>query len=378
MTPPPATALGSHPAPTERRLADGRRIFYFDDEPGHPHLETDNRQLEPVDARSELRYDAVEDEWVIVAAHRQVRTHLPPSDECPLCPSTVSRPTEIPAHNYDVVVFDNRFPSLTPRRPAIDLELGTRADGEPSATGGRCEVMSFSDDHKASFATLSRRRLATIGRAMAHRTDHLGDEPGVEYVLCFENRGQETGVTLHHPHGQVYAYPFVPPRITRSLESARRHLQLQGRCLFCDLVERELTEASRIVASTDQFVSFVPGAPRWPFEVHTYPLRHVSNLSDLTNHELAELMVMQSKVVATLDNLFSRPMPYTAGWIQAPVHGDPTLNHLRTTIVSVKRTAEKLKYFAGSESLVGAFINDVVPEVAAKRLRSAWEHPGHA
>lgn len=373
MTHPQAPATGSSSAPTERRLADGRRIIYFDDEPGHVHAENDTRRLDPVDARSELRYDPVEDEWVIVAAHRQVRTHLPPSDECPLCPSTNVRATEIPARAYDVVVFDNRFPSLTPRGPGLDLVHGNENEGRVPTTGGRCEVISFTDDHDASFANLSKQRLATIGRAMAHRTGHLGNEPGVEYVLCFENRGQETGVTLHHPHGQVYAYPFVPPRVTRSLESARRHREMQGTCLFCDLVQRELADASRVVARTDHFVSFVPGAPRWPFEVHTYPLRHVSNLSDLSEEELGELMVMQSEVVATLDRLFSRPMPYTCGWIQAPVNGDPILNHLRTTTVSVRRTAEKLKHFAGSESLVGAYINDVVPETAAKRLRAAWE-----
>ncbi len=174
-------------------------------------------------------------------------------------------------------------------------------------------MVSFTDDHDASFATLSEHRLATVGRALVDRTAGLGAEPGVEYVLCFENRGQEIGVTLHHPHGQVYAYPFVPARIARSLESARRHRAVHGSCVFCDVVRREVSEGVRVVARSDHFVAFVPHAPRWPFEIHTYPLEHLSNLSDLEPVQLTELMVLQADVVSALDRLFDRPMPYTAG-----------------------------------------------------------------
>ena len=372
MTHPPLPEPGTQTWRTERLLADGRRILYFDDEPGRLHSDADLRQIEPVDARSTLRHDPIDDEWVIIAAHRQVRTHLPPSDECPLCPSTVARSTEIPARHYDVAVFENRFPSLTPHL----FETAATEGRQAPTTGGRCEVVSFTDDHDASFATLSERRLATVGRAMVDRTVGLGAEPGVEYVLCFENRGQEIGVTLHHPHGQVYAYPFVPARITRSLDSARRHRAAHGSCLFCDVVRREITDAVRVVARSDHFVTFVPHAARWPFEIHTYPVEHVSDLSDLEPLQLTELMVLQADTVSALDRLFDRPMPYTAGWLQAPVRADADLNHLRVTTVSVRRTAEKLKYFAGSETLVGAFINDVVPEEAAELLRGVWQRGG--
>lgn len=359
---------GRNAGPVERRLSDGRRILYYDDDSAssrtYPVL--DARELEKVDVRSELRHDPLEDEWVIVAAHRQVRTHLPPSDECPLCPSTESRLTEIPAQGYDVVVFDNRFPSLTYRS-----DTATEGLVYP-LTNGRCEVISFTDDHDAFYATLSEERLATVGRAMVDRTIQLGKEPGVEYVLCFENRGQEIGVTLHHPHGQVYAYPFVPPRVARWVESALRHRRSEGTCLQCDLVRHELADGARVVARTERFVSFVPYAPRWPFEVHTCPLDHVSELAELEEEALTELMVLQSDVVATFDRLFGGPMPYTAGWFQRPTGGDPELSHLRVASVSVRRTAEKLKYFAGSETLVGGFINDIVPEEAAERLRLSW------
>lgn len=200
----------------------------------------------------------------------------------------------------------------------------------------------------------------------------------MEYVLCCENRGQKIGVTLHHPHGQVYAYPFVPSRVTGTLASARRHREMKGRCLVCDLVASELADEERGVVRSDNFVALVPFAPRWPIEVHTYLLHHVSNLVELDHLQLSEMMVVQSELVDALDRLFSRPMPYTAGWLQSPVHGNPGLNHLRTTTVSVRRTADKIKYFAGSETLVGGFTNDVAPEMAAQQLRAVWKsRSGH-
>ncbi|HJP71720.1 MAG TPA: DUF4931 domain-containing protein, partial [Candidatus Limnocylindria bacterium] len=207
--------------PRRAHLADGREILYFDDAgSAAPPPSPDPRTLPDREPPAELRWDRLVDEWVIVAGHRQDRTFLPAASDCPLCPSRDGRHSEIPAEEYDVVVFENRFPSL-PAAP------------EGGTPHGRCDVVVYSSDHSASFSGLSEERLRTIGAARAQRTAELSAEPGVASVFVFENRGVDIGVTLHHPHGQIYAYPFVPPRLERMLETAQR---FPNGCLGCALL----------------------------------------------------------------------------------------------------------------------------------------------
>ena len=347
-------------------LADGRELIYYDDAPGSGRKLTDERDLESSLSFSEIRCDPVLDEWVIMAAHRQGRTHLPPTDECPLCPSTADRHTEIPADDYDVVVFENRFPSLCHGDPA---DLLTGGDVQPGI--GRCEVVCFSSDHDSSLSELPPDRLRTLGDAWVDRTRVLSELPGVEYVFVFENRGEEIGVTLQHPHGQIYAYPFVPPRVARGLASARAHRDAHGRCLFCDIVAAELAAAERVVEETERFVAFVPRAARWPYEVHIYPKWHVADLPALSVDERQEILELQASVLDRFNGVFDRPMPYIQAWVQAPVRVDRDLAHLHLEVFSAQRAAGKLKFLAGSETAAGVFINDVLPEVAAERLRNA-------
>src|SRR5918997_2091268 len=260
----------SRTVPRSARLVDGRAIHYFDDEPGrYGAPPPDRRELDATASHAELRHDALFDEWVVIATHRQTRTHLPAASDCPLCDSTETAWTEVPAPEYDVVVFDNRFPSL----PAA---LGD----EPPR--GHCDVIVFSSDHAASFARLDRVRLRTIGDAWAHRSEALAAENGVRYVLAFENRGEQIGVTLHHPHGQIYAYPYVPPTAARMVAAASAHRSRTGSCLGCDLLHDELADGSRIIAAGPQSVAYVPTAGRWPFEIHVVPRRRVTALEPLT------------------------------------------------------------------------------------------------
>lgn len=352
-------------------MADGRELVYYDDDAGRPSRTPDGRRLVRVESNPEIRYDAVLDEWVVIAAHRQERTHLPPTDQCPLCPSGPGRMTEIPSSDYDVVVFENRFPSLSSH--AVHEPHGGVAARRPGI--GRCEVICFSSDHDTSFSRLSPTRLGTIGAALAERTLALSAMPGVEYVFCFENRGEETGVTLHHPHGQIYAYPFVPPRVQRALDSAARHKARMGQCLFCAILADELDHRQRVIAETGNFVAFVPSAPRWPFEVHVYALPHVPDLPALTDAQRQELFVLEAEVLRRFDRLFGVPMPYITGLVQAPVASGRELSHLRLEIFSARRAPGKLKYLAGSESAAGVFVNDVVPEDAAAMLREAATPP---
>jgi UDPglucose--hexose-1-phosphate uridylyltransferase len=343
------------------RLADGREIVYFDEAPGLDRaLARDTRPLPPRppgppgpigSAEQGIRWDALAGEWVVIAAARQDRTFLPPPDQCPLDPSAPGRPTEIPASSYDVVVFENRFPSL--REPL-----------------GRCEVVCFTSDHDASFAQLSPRRAGTVLEAWVDRTEALGALPETRQVYCFENRGEEIGVTLHHPHGQIYAFPFVAPRVERMVAQARRYA---GGNLFDDLVAAELRAGTRIVARNEHWIAFVPEAARWPYEVRIFPAARVPDLPALGEPAREAFGPLYLDVLRRFDALFGRPAPYIAAWHQAPVRDEVAQSqfaaHLQ--VLSIRRAPGKLKYLAGTESGMGVWSNDIIPEEAAHRLREA-------
>ncbi|TDC47455.1 galactose-1-phosphate uridylyltransferase [Jiangella ureilytica] len=351
---------------TTARLADGREIIYFDRRDDATHRLDDPRDLPPVSTTSQLRYDPVLAEWVAMAGHRQTRTFLPPKDLCPLCASTPDRPTEVPSATYDVVAFENRFPSLSTH--ATTGATGTELVPVRPGTG-RCEVLVFSSDHNASFATLAPAHARLVVEAWVDRTAELSAVPGVEQVFCFENRGEEIGVTLSHPHGQIYAYPYVTPRTARMMQSAREHRDRTGRNLFADVLAEERAAGTRIVGQTAHWTAFVPAAARWPVEVHLYPHRQVAEIGDLDDTERDEFVTLYLDVLRRFDALYDAPLPYIAAWHQAPVRHDRDLAYLHLQAFSIRRAADKLKYLAGSESAMGAFVTDVLPEDVAARLR---------
>jgi len=338
---------------TATRLADGRELIYFDRRDDVDRSAADERPLPPRPAPSQLRHDPLLDEWVAIAAHRQDRTFLPSTDDCPLCPSSPGHLTEVPSPDYEVVVFENRFPSYGPAGPDMP--------------GGRCEVVCFSSDHNASFASLPPAQVQTVLEAWADRTRELSALPGVEQVFCFENRGEAIGVTLSHPHGQIYAYPFVAPRTRQMLDVARRY----AGDLFADVLAAERKQGERVVASNDLWTAFVPRAPRYPYELHVFPHRPLPDLTGLDQEERAAFGELYLDVLGRLDRLFGFPLPYVSAWHQAPVNRDRDLAWLHLELFSIQRAPGKLKFLAGSESAMGAFVNDVSPEQAAERLRNA-------
>ncbi|HEX6673561.1 MAG TPA: galactose-1-phosphate uridylyltransferase [Actinomycetes bacterium] len=354
---------------TPTKLADGRELIYYDEQPGVDRSAEDQRDLGATQTSSEIRYDQLLDQWVVIASHRQERTHLPPTDQCPLCPSKPGHLTEIPASDYDVVVFENRFPSLAQDLPALEAAAGGPFVRRPGL--GRCEVVCFTSDHEASFAQLSPYRVETVIEVWSDRMAELSQLGGVEQVFVFENRGEEIGVTLSHPHGQIYALPFVPPRTLRTLRSAQRHRDQTGACLFCAVLAAERAARVRVVAETERWVAFVPHAARWPFEVHVYPRRHLPDLPALDDAERTELALLYIDVLRRFDGVFGTKMPYIAAWNQAPVHADRDLAHLYLQVFSIRRAPGKLKHLAGSESGAGVWINDIAPERAAEQLRAA-------
>lgn len=357
---------------SQTRLADGRALYYFDGDPGVVRDAVDTRDLPETTTASEIRWDPLLDQWVVIASHRQGRTFLPPADQCPLDPSRDGKQTEIPAEDYQVVVFENRFPSLS-TGAVLGPDPDGLADDDPLATRragiGRCEVVCFTSDHNAAFSSLPPERVRLVIDAWTDRTLALNALPGVEQVFVFENRGEEIGVTLSHPHGQIYAYPFVPPRMRRQNESSRRYRDRTGNCLHCTVLERERQAGVRIVRETDLFTVVVPHAARWPFEAHVYPRRHVPDLPALTDEEKDGLAEVYLDLLQRFDALFPTPTPYIAAWMQAPARYDRDLAHLHAQVFSIRRAAGKLKYLAGSESGAGVWVNDITPERAAAALR---------
>ncbi|MGW1767436.1 galactose-1-phosphate uridylyltransferase [Streptomyces sp. NPDC002073] len=345
---------------TITKLADGRELIYYDaDERAVRDDAPDLRPLDPVHSSPELRRDPATGDWITIASHRQTRTYHPPADACPLCPSRDGRPSEIPAADYEVAVFENRFPSL-------------------SGDVGRCEVVCFTPEHDTGFAGLTPQRARLVLDAWTDRTAHLATLPAVAQVYCFENRGAEIGVTLSHPHGQIYGFPFATPRTAKMTAAAAAHRDATGRNLFEDLLAEARATPARIVTAGDHWTAFVPYAARWPYEVHLYPHRRVPDLTHLTEAERAEFPGIYLDLLRRFDRLFpepgsavqTAPTPYISAWHQAPrTGGDELALHLE--LFTVRRTADKLKFLAGTESGTEAFINDVSPETAAQRLREA-------
>jgi UDPglucose--hexose-1-phosphate uridylyltransferase len=354
--------------PTRAKLADGRDLLFFA-LPGHTPAPLADRRPLPMRGRdhSQLRFDRSTGQWVIIAALRQDRTYKPPADLCPLCPGPTGLTSEVPAPDYDVVVFENRFPSLCGAGRPLAAPAGA---GFVSAPGhGRTEVICFSSNHTGSFSQLPPAHARLVVEAWRHRTADLMAVPGIEEVFCFENRGEEIGVTLTHPHGQIYGYPYLTPRTAAMLGQAREHRKRHGDNLFADLLAHEVADGSRIVARTELFTVFVPFAARWPVEVHIYPNRLVRNLVELDDDELDAFAQLYLDVLRRFDQMYSAPLPYISALHQFADTEAQGEGYFHVELMSIRRSATKLKYLAASESAMDAFISDVTPESVAERLR---------
>jgi UDPglucose--hexose-1-phosphate uridylyltransferase len=353
---------------TSRTMNDGRTIRYYDTS-GQSRNVKDLRPAEEQPEIGELRLDPLVNEWVAMAAHRQGRIFLPPKELCPLCPTTGDLLTEIPENDFEVVVFDNRSPSLKPPSGDFALPDLVGSDTDEGVAAGKCEVICFTADHGGAFKSLSPQRVRTLLEAWRDRTRELSQEPYIEHIAPFENRGEEIGVTLAHPHGQIYAYSYLPPRVTKMLEVAKAHHQKTGRVLFDDVLARELRDGDRVIAKNEHWVAFTPYASRYPFEIHVAPLQPVADLAQLAPAACDSFPSLAIEVMQRLDGVFGIDMAYIAAWHQAPVRQGRDLLRLHWQITSVRRAPGKLKYLAGSESAMGAFIMDMKPEQSAQQLK---------
>jgi UDPglucose--hexose-1-phosphate uridylyltransferase len=304
---------------------------------------------------------------------------MPSADLDPLAPQSPGNPSEIPS-DYDVAVFENRSPSFGPGLPPAGPGLPPLpAAVEPGQAGpgdtglhrtapavGRCEVVCFSPAQQGAFGSVSRSRARTVIEAWADRTAFLSALPGVEQVFVFENRGAAIGVTLPHPHGQVYGYPYVTPHTSRLLEQIDGY----GTALFADILKSE-ADGPRVLLAGEHWTAFVPFAARWPIEAHMVPHEHVADFAETSEQQRGELAVLYLRLLRGIDALYDDPTPYIAAWHQAPVRSHRASARLHLRLTSPRRGADKLKYLAGSEAAMGAWIGDVPPEVQAEMLRAA-------
>jgi UDPglucose--hexose-1-phosphate uridylyltransferase len=347
--------------------SDGRRLILYAHHEIEGELTAPSPRGETVGANPHLRWHPLRGEWVAYADHRQNRTFLPPADFNPLAPtSDPANETELPNGDYEVAVFENRFPTFT--RHAHDPPptiVDTRA------ASGVCEVVVFTQDPHGSLGAVPLEHLELVIDVWGDRYLELGARADVQYVMPFENRGIEVGVTLHHPHGQIYAYPFVPPEAGRQLLAQREYARQRSRGLIEDLIEAELRDGRRLVCESTHAVAFVPACARYPYEVWIAPRRPAPSLAALERSERREFARVLKTILLKYDALWSRPFPYVMVVHQAPTDGEPHPEvHVHVEFYPPYRMPGRLKYLAGSELGAGVFTADTLPEMKAAELRA--------
>jgi UDPglucose--hexose-1-phosphate uridylyltransferase len=311
---------------------------------------------------TELRWNPTVREWVSTASHRQGRPQMP-EDWCPFCPGSGRVPDQ-----YDVLIYPNDFPAFTipPPPPAIAGDDFYKV--RPSR--GKCDVVLYSSDHRTSLPQLSVDHLVKLVRLWRSRFLELKSTPGIRYVLIFENKGAVIGVTMPHPHGQIYSFPFVPPRLEKEVSAARAHQQAHGRCLYCDILNKERDDGRRMIAENDQFTAFIPFYARWPFEVHIFSTRHLGTLEDFEPAEERGLAEILKWVTLKYDHLYDMSFPYMMLLHQAPTGGSHPYYHFHIEFYPPHRSKDKLKYLASVETGAGSFLNDSLAEEKAAELRA--------
>jgi UDPglucose--hexose-1-phosphate uridylyltransferase len=347
---------------------DGRALTLYSRTPLAQDLTAPSPSSQPLDATPHLRWHALRAEWVTYAPYRQDRTFLPPPEYNPFAATVdASYPTEVPGGAWDIAVFDNRFPALDLR--AVDApSLATVA----SAPGkGKCEVVVFTQDPNSSLGALPLDHIALLIEVWAARTRRLGAKDEIRYVLPFENRGAEVGVTLHHPHGQIYAYPLVPPLPERMIAAATEYHARHGRGVLQDLIDAEMRDGARILYCGHAAVAFVPSCARYPYEVWVAPIAPAASFSELAAAQIDDLARALKTVLMKYDALWQRPFPYLMAWYQAPTDGGlhPEC-HLHAEFYPPYRSRDRLKYLAGTELAAGMFAMDALPEDKARELQA--------
>ena len=353
---------------------DGREMTLYSRAPIAPIDGAPSPFPQPLGASPHFRWHPLRGEWVAYAAYRQNRTFQPPPEYNPLAVTVdPAAPTELPAGDYDIAVFENRFPAMSAGGAAVSAGGAVLENGAPggAAAGGRCEVVVFTQDPTTALGQLPLSQIDLLLAVWGDRTERARQRGDIKYVLPFENRGVEVGVTLHHPHGQIYAYPFVPPVPAAMLRQEAAFYAANGTSLLVDMAQRELADPVRVLYHGPHAVAFVPACARYPYEVWVMPIRPVVGFAQLDDEQRADLARALKTVLRKFDGLWDRAFPYLMAWYQAPLDGQPHPEcQLHAEFFPPYRTRDRLKYLAGTEIAAGMFAMDALPEDKAAQLQA--------
>ena len=313
---------------------------------------------------AELRWHPLTKDWVMIASHRQGRPQMP-KDWCPFCPSGGKVP------GYEVMEYDNDFPALSQNPPEPD-PVGTDFFRTAPAYG-KCEVILYSPKHTITLPELPVPHIRKLVDLWTDRFEAISRDESVKYVFIFENRGEVVGVTMPHPHGQIYGYPWIPKKIELEVVSAKEHHAATGECIFCRMIREEQEQKERVIFENEHFFVVLPFFTEYPYGVYIYSRRHCQNLTQLTDPEKTALAATLRDTVGMLDTLFDKPFPYMMCMHQNPVnsgdYGDDY--HFHIEFFPPMRSADKQKFNAASETGVWAHCNPTAPEEKAVELREA-------
>lgn len=318
---------------------------------------------------SELRYHPLIDDYVMINSKRQNRPQMP-KDWCPFCPGS----GKVPEH-FDVYRYDNDFPVLSQKPPEPD-DVATSPLFQTAEAYGKCEVILYSPNHQATLSTLPDAHVRRLVDLWCERFAELSADERIKYVFIFENRGEMVGVTMPHPHGQIYGYPWVPKKLALETENCAKYYGQNGRCLLCDMLKDEQKDGRRMVFENRSFSVFLPFFSEYPYGVYITSRAHKQDLLQLDDQEKNDLAVTLKQTVGMLDSLFDFPFPYMMCMHQQPVNTGEDYSrdyHFHIEFFPPMRAADKQKFNASSETGAWAHCNPTSPEEKAEELRAAFQ-----
>ncbi len=315
---------------------------------------------------AELRYNPLLNDWIIIASHRQDRPQMP-KDWCPFCPGSGKVPEK-----YDVYKYDNDFPALSQNPPQPDDVATDFFKVKPEY--GKCEVVLYSPEHTTTLPELSVSHIEKLISLWQERFIEISKDENIKYIFMFENKGEPVGVTMPHPHGQIYGYSVVPKRINEELSNSKKYLEETGNCLICDILMNEYNENKRIICENEDFAVILPFFSDYPYGIYIISKKHKQNITELNENEKHNFAKILKAATGTLDNLFDMSFPYMMCMYQNPVNGEDTsaYNHFHVKFYPPMRSESKIKYNASSETGAWANCNPTAPEDKAEELRQAY------
>ncbi len=316
---------------------------------------------------AELRWHPLTQDWVMIASNRQNRPQMP-KDWCPFCPGSGKVPEQ-----FQVYEYDNDFPALSQDPPVPD----DVADDffKVAENYGKCEVILYSPEHIVTLPELSDSHVAKLVDLWCERFEKISSDSRIKYVFIFENRGDVVGVTMPHPHGQIYGYPFIPKKIQLECDSAEKYLADKGKCIFCDMLEHEKSDGRRIIFSNEYFTVFLPFFTEYPYGVYIFSNSHKQYITDFNAEERAVLGKTIKQTAGMLDSLFDMRFPYMMCMHNAPVNSGSFSDnyHFHIEFFPPMRSKDKQKFNASSETGAWAHCNPTCPEEKAEELREAYK-----